>query len=129
MENLLKRVMFPPPGHYVIAATGGVNSMVLLHLLANADQEWRLRVAHVNDDNVGQKLVRDISRVYGFPFYVDPNVSSLVQQYGADGIITAHYYDDGQEVSTETILRPLLGVKKAELVEYATKYRLPWREE
>ncbi len=167
--KFINRIQWPAPGQYIIAVSGGVDSVALLHLMAarQMQQGWSLRVAHVNhgwrpDASADQRLVRDIARVYNLPFHTTTLsltkkneesarqarydfLQGLVTTYGADAIVTAHHQDDRHETTwfqlargsgrrgatslrqSDTVLRPLLGVRKAELTEYATAQGLPWR--
>lgn len=74
-------------------------------------------------------------------------LENLKHELSADAIVTAHHADDAIETliinlsrgtgwrgaaslrSTDTILRPLLGVAKAEIVRYAIENSLQWRED
>ncbi|MEK7602998.1 MAG: tRNA lysidine(34) synthetase TilS [Patescibacteria group bacterium] len=76
------------PGTYVVAVSGGVDSMALLHLLAqkaknqkspaatntaNTDKSYRFVVAHFDhgirgDSHIDRKLVQDVAKKYNLPF-------------------------------------------------------------
>lgn len=168
-QNLVKQADLPPKGQYVVAVSGGVDSIVLLHLLAHADR-YRLRVAHFDhgwrdDSDRDRRFVQQMARIYDLPFHSQRAdglkiseeagrnsryafLHGLANQYGADGIITAHHLDDRQETSLFNILRgsgwvgaapminsegkllrPLLKVRKSELYDYARHHGLPWRED
>jgi tRNA(Ile)-lysidine synthase len=162
------------PGRYVVAVSGGVDSMVLLHLLHQMSlaphQSWWLTVAHfdhgIRDDSAeDRRLVQAAARQYGLPFVYDqgrlgPGTSEatarqaryafLYQVLGAGGaqaIVTAHHQDDVLETailnllrgagrkgltslsSRPHMLRPLLSVPKAALLDYARTHDLSWRED
>lgn len=63
----------------MVAVSGGVDSMVLLHVLHELSREesWKLTVAHLNHQLRGrasesdERLVRDTVRKLGLPFVVD----------------------------------------------------------
>jgi tRNA(Ile)-lysidine synthetase-like protein len=170
------------PGYYVVAVSGGVDSVVLLHLLQQAqlkvesrklkdgDGVWRLVVAHydhgIRADSAEDRLfVQELARSYSLPFVYDcgklgPDCSEAkAREYrykflnkvraaaGADAVVTAHHNDDLLETaiinmlrgtgpkglaalkSTKTLIRPLLGVTKPEIVDYAKTHGLAWRED
>jgi tRNA(Ile)-lysidine synthase len=167
----MNAIKFPPSGHYVLAVSGGVDSMALMYIMAGlaAEQGWKLRVAHYNhgirsDSALDQQLVQSAASALGLPFHTTQGnlgaasentaraaryrfLAELVRQYGADAIITAHHQDDRQETSfynlsrgsgrigaagvrsRAEVLRPLLGVSKAELLEYARANSITWRED
>ncbi len=168
---MLDNIVLPPAGHYIVAVSGGVDSMALLHFLAGMRQAqgWKLRVAHYehgirSDSQLDQQLVRDAAQTYGLPFHTTNGnlgavseatarqaryafLNALLDEYGADAVMTAHHWDDRQETSLYNlsrgagrvgaagvrsqgrVLRPLLGVRKAELVHYAREQEIPWRED
>jgi tRNA(Ile)-lysidine synthetase-like protein len=115
------------PGLYVVAVSGGVDSMALLDMLRR-HPEVRLVVAHfdhgVREDSAEERyLVAEAARQYDLPFVYDtaqlgPDVSEdaarqaryaflrRVQQVsGADAIITAHHQDDLLETAIMNLLR------------------------
>jgi tRNA(Ile)-lysidine synthase len=157
------------PGRYVIAVSGGVDSVVLLHLLAGRP-DLQLTVAHydhgIRDDSVEDRLlVQRLAEAYGLPFIyqtgaLGQNASEEVarrarydflhqvrQASGADAVVTAHHQDDLLETiilnllrgtgrrglsslkSTAIVKRPLLGLPKGELLRYAEREGLRWRED
>lgn len=115
------------PGKYVVAVSGGVDSVVLLDLLAK-NKNLELVVAHFDhgmrgDSNIDRKFVEKLSKRYGLPFYVkiaklgkDASeetardarykfLYSVLESEGADAIITAHHQDDVIETIILNILR------------------------
>lgn len=115
------------PGLYVIAVSGGVDSIVLLDLLAK-ESNIKLLVAHYNhgirtDAHEDKKHVMELARKYRLPFvYDEGNLGSdasenaarvarynflhkVKAQSGARGIITAHHQDDVLETALLNILR------------------------
>jgi len=168
--NIDKKASWPPPGHYVVAVSAGVDSMSLLDLLAAyADaKNWQLEVAHFNHgwtDAAGEylKMVRSVAKKHGLPFHYDNEkvaaneadarearyrwLREVKDQTGAEAIITAHHHDDLIETvvlnlqrgtgrrgltpfgSTPDVVRPLVDVAKAELVDYAKSRDLKWVED
>jgi len=158
-----------PAGRYVVAVSGGVDSMALLHILSQ-QPGVRLTVAHfdhgIREDSVeDRKLVEQVAKDYGLPFvYHQGNLGAhaseakardaryaflyqVKQSSGAHAIVTAHHQDDVLETailnllrgtgsrglsslrSTDVIKRPLLHVPKKELLRYAEREGLRWRED
>jgi len=157
------------PGKYIVAVSGGVDSMVLLHLLLQRP-ELQLVVAHANhgmrpDANQDEALVRDFAAAHNLPFYsaklnLGKSASeatartaryNFLQQcskkVNAQGIVLAHHQDDLIETAILAIMRgtgwrglapfvgntqfvrPLLKMPKHQLIGYARKHNVPWRED
>lgn len=117
------------PGTYVIAVSGGVDSMALLHHLHSTNPgEWKLVVAHldhgIRDDSVeDRRLVQAAARQYGLPFvYHEAQLGagaseatarkarydflrSVQRSSGARAIVTAHHQDDFLETAILNLLR------------------------
>ncbi len=156
-------------GKYVIAVSGGVDSVVLLDLLSK-QKDLDLVVAHFDhgtrpDSPDDRKFVATLSQKYKLPFeFEEGNLGSSVSEeearnqrykflqkirkkYKAEAIVTAHHHDDAMETavfnilrgtnrkgvvalsSSESICRPLLDKTKLEIVHYANKHKLEWRED
>ncbi|HVX24429.1 MAG TPA: tRNA lysidine(34) synthetase TilS [Candidatus Saccharimonadales bacterium] len=115
------------PGTYVIAVSGGVDSMTLLNLLAQ-QPDVKLTVAHfdhgIRGDSIeDRRLVQKAANFYGLPFVYGEGHLGLqaseaaarearyaflrrVQQAsGARAIITAHHQDDVLETAILNMLR------------------------
>jgi tRNA(Ile)-lysidine synthetase-like protein len=115
------------PGKYVLAVSGGVDSMVLLDILAHA-AGVELVVAHFDhgirdDSDEDRQLVEAAAGKYGLPFVfaraeLGPGASeaaaraaryAFLQQarleHGARAIITAHHQDDLIETALLNMLR------------------------
>lgn len=157
------------PGRYVLAVSGGVDSMVLLHLL-RAQPSVKLTVAHFDhgirpDSREDRLLVQQTARDYGLPFaYAEGRLGEgaseaearaarydflhkLRNAAGAEALVTAHHKGDVLETAiinmvrgtgrkglsslqaTDIVKRPLLHVDKADLIAYAEKNNLRWRED
>lgn len=116
-----------PAGKYILAVSGGVDSMVLLDLLSK-HPGIELVVAHFNhgirpDADEDEKLVRGAARKYGLEFEAKKVklgrgtseevarearygfLDELRQKYQANKIITAHHRDDLIETAIINILR------------------------
>lgn len=114
-------------GKYVVAVSGGVDSVVLLDLLAHKPK-LTLVVAHFDhgireDSAEDRKLVQKLAKHYNLPvFYktgnLGPNASEatarearykflrqLKKEQGARAIITAHHQDDILETAIVNMLR------------------------
>lgn len=157
------------PGKYVVAVSGGVDSMVLLHLLAGKSQT-ELIVAHFDhgvrpDSHEDEQLVARTAQQLGLRYvsrqgHLGPDISEeearnaryaflheVLTKEQARAIIMAHHQDDVLEtmvinmsrgtnrkglsslLSTDTIIRPLLHVSKAEILSYAHAHDIRWRED
>lgn len=162
-------IVWPKPGKYVVAVSGGVDSMCLLDMLV-AHGGYELVVAHVDhgirpDSHQDRELVQKVAQNNKLYIVITMlNVSKAasenvlrqarydflyeqMKELGAQAILTAHHADDLLETSImnvrrgtdrygavggmtrEGIVRPLINVAKKELLEYAAKHKLEWRED
>jgi tRNA(Ile)-lysidine synthase len=158
-----------PPGKYIVAVSGGVDSVALLDLLSKMEQ-LELVVAHFNhgireEAKRDEVFVRNLAKGLGISFEVGYGqlgaiasedkarkaryvfLNETKEKHEAIAIITAHHQDDLFETAVINILRgtgprglvaiaanreivrPLLGVSKKEILDYAAKERLPWVED
>jgi tRNA(Ile)-lysidine synthase len=159
-----------PTGKYIVAVSGGVDSMALLDMLSHLPN-LELIVAHFNhgirrtDSAKDQALVSKAAKAYKLPVevghgYLKANASEdlarqkryeflykILREHNAKKIITAHHQDDLIETAflnilrgsgsrgivsianNTMVLRPLLNTPKSELVNYAIKHNLKWRED
>lgn len=115
------------PGRYLVAVSGGVDSVVLLHHLVK-HPEHRLTVAHfdhgIRPESVDdERFVREIARIYGLPYvYMRGNLGAEASEAqardarydflhtarvaaGADAVLTAHHQDDVLETAIHNIIR------------------------
>ncbi|MBX4197026.1 tRNA lysidine(34) synthetase TilS [Candidatus Saccharibacteria bacterium] len=114
------------PGTYVVAVSGGVDSVVLLDLLSRRPG-LKLIVAHFNhgirsDSAEDEKLVKRTARNYGLKFEATNGQLGVVSEeiarkaryvfleaikakYQAQAIITAHHQDDLIETTMINLLR------------------------
>jgi tRNA(Ile)-lysidine synthetase-like protein len=157
------------PGRYIVAVSGGVDSMVLLHMLLQ-QKNLGLVVAHVDhgirsDGNKDCEFVEEYARRQGLvcittKLHLSPGASEeqardrryaflrqCRKEFDAKGIILAHHQDDLIEtamiaimrgtgwrglapfVGGTELLRPLLDTTKNQLIGYARKHGVPWRED
>jgi tRNA(Ile)-lysidine synthase len=178
------------PGTYVVAVSGGVDSMALLDMLTKQGQRaegrgqrnaaaspfalrpspWRLIVAHYDhgiraDSKLDRQLVQETAKKYGLPFVYDEGklgkeaseaqarqarykfLRHVRETSKARAIITAHHQDDALETAIinwlrgtgrrgytalrndGSLKRPLLNIPKQELINYARRNHLKWRED
>jgi len=115
------------PGKYVLAVSGGVDSVVLLDLLAE-QKKVELVVAHfdhgIRPDSIDdRKFVGQLAERYGWPFeygngQLGPNASEatarqarykflndIKAKHSAEAIITAHHQDDVIETAIINLIR------------------------
>lgn len=115
------------PGTYVVAVSGGVDSVVLLELLQQLPN-LKLAVAHfdhgIREESGEDRLfVQELARHYGMPFvYKEGNLGphaseaaaraaryvflrKVVQAADAKAILTAHHEDDMLETAILNLLR------------------------
>ncbi len=165
-----------PSGKYVVAVSGGVDSVVLLYTLMKgvlaegAVPGTRYIVAHFDhgirpESAADRRFVQQLAREYHLPFIYEraelgehaSEATARAARYaflekvrrasGARGIMTAHHEDDFLETaiinlvrgttgrglhalkSTDALQRPLLGIPKKKLVEYAKLNGLVWRDD
>ncbi len=116
-----------PGGRYVVAVSGGVDSVVLLDMLAQR-HDLILTVAHFDhgireDSHQDREHVRSLAAQHGLPFvYCEGRLGSRASEAAArkaryrflhqvrehreaDGIITAHHRDDVLETIILNLLR------------------------
>ncbi len=158
------------PGHYVVAVSGGVDSVALLDLLIKQAPSSKLVVAHFDhgireDSGLDRHHVQELAAHHRLPFVfhegrLGPKASEATARTArydflhkvrlaaaAHAVITAHHQDDLIETvmlnlirgtgrrgvtslkSTDTVVRPLLHVPKAQLMAYAQANGLKWRED
>lgn len=115
------------PGTYVVAVSGGVDSMVLLDLLAR-QKDYDLIVAHVDhgirpDSAEDRRLVGQVAQALNVPFeYYEAGLDSeasedtarkvrydflfdTARRHGAHAVVTAHHQDDVLETAVINIMR------------------------
>lgn len=117
----------PKPGKYVVAVSGGVDSMSLLDILAR-QPEVELVVAHFDhgirsDSAADREFVQKAAENYGLAFFykegkLGPSAGEaearqarydflqrVQEQTGAQAIITAHHQDDVLETAIINLIR------------------------
>ena len=181
-RNLIRR-----GDRILVAVSGGLDSMVLLHVLIQLSKSWRLKlfIAHFNhqlrgrNSDADERLVKDTVTKLGLPFHAGQgDVRSLSRESGMSiemaardlrheflayianktrcrTVATAHHADDQVELfflrllrgaggdglagmkwkspapkdKTISIIRPLLGLEKSSLAEFAAQNRIAFRED
>jgi tRNA(Ile)-lysidine synthase len=114
-------------GTYVVAVSGGVDSMSLLDMLSKQN-DVKLIVAHFDhgirsDSDLDRKLVASAAKKYGLPFVYEQGrlgigasedtarraryafLRNVQKNSSADAIVTAHHQDDALETAILNILR------------------------
>ena len=127
------KVDLPKSGVYVVAVSGGVDSMAILHMLQNQRLQAEVEpliivVAHLDhgirsDSHKDRKLVQQIAHSYGMPFVYDEVelgasaseatarkvryefLDKVLKNSTAQAIITAHHEDDALETAIMNISR------------------------
>lgn len=158
-----------PGGKYVVAVSGGVDSVVLLDLL-RMYPGVKVTVAHFDhgirtDSHLDRAHVAALARRYGLPFVYDKGqlgpgaseaearraryefLTKVQESTRSDALVTAHHENDVLETAIinllrgtgrkglssltngEGIIRPLLEVPKSEIIDYARRHGLVWRED
>ncbi len=151
---------------YVVAVSGGVDSVVLLHKLVQTD-DYDIIVAHFDhgireDSDLDAQFVRELAQSYRLPCEVRREelgsgaseelarnrryafLREVAKKHRAT-IVTAHHMNDipetiainltrgtgwrGLAVLGSDVHRPLLHMSKAEIITYARKHDLRWRED
>jgi len=151
---------------YVLAVSGGVDSVALLDLMTKTTHH--LIVAHVDhgirgDSTADARFVEALAKKYSLPFVSrrfelgkqaseeqarDARYGFLfeVAKEHRATLMTAHHRDDAVEtialnltrgtgwrglavLDREQVRRPLLGMSKPQLYDYALKHRLEWVED
>lgn len=118
----------PKPGRYVVAVSGGVDSVSLLHLMLQSGNDYELIVAHFDhgirpDSTKDRIFVKHIADSYGLPFkaarvnlgsgaseetarnYRYDFLRRIERERHCDAVITAHHQDDLIETAIINILR------------------------
>lgn len=152
---------------YLVAVSGGVDSVVLLDMLARKGS-LKLLVAHFDhgirvDSAEDARFVEQLAKKYNLPFKLgraslgeDASEDlarkaryDFLRSVADDGaiIVTAHHADDVLETmlinlsrgtgwrglaslrNTATIARPLLQIRKEQIIAYAKEHGLAWRED
>ncbi len=184
--DLREHGLLGPGGRVLLGISGGVDSMVLLHLLAELapKHRWSLAVAHFNhclrgaDSDGDEAFVRATTEKLDLPFhagradvraFADNSRLSIemaarelrydflidtAKEIGAERIALAHHADDHIETfwlrllrgdvgrglagirwirpsgkGDVSIVRPLLNVRKSELMAFAREKRIEFRQD
>ena len=116
------------PGKYVLAVSGGVDSIVLLDLLAKEIERDNLVVAHFDHgirqgSATNREFVEGLAKNYGLEFFYEEGelgakasealartkryefLNKIKKQTESDAIITAHHQDDVLETIIINLLR------------------------
>lgn len=176
ISNINTKQLIKPGQKVLLAVSGGVDSMVLLHLFERSEFEYgiahcnfRLRGAESDGD---EAFVREQVEQHGTPAHFETfdttEYASLKgisiemaarelrytfferirKQYDYDSIVTAHHQDDlietfflnlsrktgikgltGIKEKQAKLIRPLLFVSRDEIIKFANKNYVPFRED
>lgn len=159
--------------HFICGVSGGVDSMSLLYLVHRFGMS--ATVVHINygmrgkESDKDQDFTEQMANMWGFdcvsarfkPEERDQNnfqawardvryraFRDLMEESGAEFILTAHHQDDqvetilqkilrgaglsrwkGMEVIDGDLFRPLLNLSKTEIMEFAKEFEVPFRED
>lgn len=179
--NLLERVaqqltsLVPPHSRLLIALSGGVDSVVLLHLVQQLKThfDWQLEAVHVHHQislhaDSWAAFCAQLCADYAIPFHLERVDITPLREHGVeaaarqlryqalakhatDFLLLAHHADDQAETLLLQLLRgtgvkgaaampllaqrecawlrPLLGVTRAEILDYAHAQNLAWIED
>ncbi len=121
--------LLPPQSKLVVAVSGGVDSVSLLHLLSQLKDfyNWQLVVAHFDhkmraDSHKDSELVAQLAEDYGYPYYLQKYsgtdhteaalrkaryefLSSLITELNYNYLLTAHHNDDRIETAIFNTIR------------------------
>lgn len=120
-------LVLPKAGKYVVAVSGGVDSMALLDILSK-QAGLELTVAHFDhgirpDSAVDREFVAQAAKAYGLPFTYEEGrlgpaageaaarlarydfLRQVLEETGARAIITAHHQDDLLETAVINLIR------------------------
>ncbi|ARK24974.1 tRNA lysidine(34) synthetase TilS [Sporosarcina sp. P37] len=181
LKFIEKQTLIPPGSRVLVACSGGVDSIALLHFLAAHRQLLAIEVGAIHVDHMlrGAESAEDafvverLCEEFGLPFYSEQvPIPALLKNQGGNMqqlcrqqryacfeqtmsrdqftvLATAHHADDqletvliqlskGQSVNgmpirrefhSGEVVRPFLPLEKRELYEYASHYRLSFRED
>lgn len=175
-KHLQENFRFLENKNLLIACSGGVDSIVLTHLMKKLN--YQISLAHCNFSLRGKESDGDEAFVIGFakkleiPIYVETFdtvkyseknkisiqlaarelryqwFNHLLSGFNYEYVLTAHHLDDDVETflinflrgtglkgltgiphQNQKIVRPLLNFSKEEILQYAKKENLSWRED
>jgi tRNA(Ile)-lysidine synthetase-like protein len=120
-------INWPKSGKYVVAVSGGADSVTLLHILATSGRDYELIVAHYDhairtDSARDSELVESLAKKYGLEYRTERSATSInseaqardarfeflnriMLETNSSVIITAHHQDDVIETSLLNVAR------------------------
>ena len=152
-EHIDKHFSFLKEKELLIAISGGIDSVVLTHLLHQLN--FTISLAHCNfqlrdeESNLDELFVKKLAKKLNIPFFsVHFDTIKYAKEHNFSYILTGHHADDNLETFiinltrgtgldgltgipavNGKIIRPLLNFSREEIKKYAVDNNILWRED